>query len=124
MRGSSAQQLKTASWFLYSKSMNRTMTLNNGASGRVHAVRLPRVVTDELDKVADEVGGYGKAIELLATQPALPRDWFQENRGKIRSRRDTRITFRLASRAEHALPACGGRRPRTKIFLHVTIYHL
>src|SRR5262245_2833681 len=112
---------KTECWSSYSRP-GKTMTTSDLRYGRVRAVRLPHVLTDELDKGAALVGGYSKAIEMLATEQDLPRGWFLEHRGEIRHQRDTRITFRLSARTERALRAWGGRRPLSKIVGHLIIY--
>lgn len=99
-----------------------TMATIDSRRAGVRAVRLPRVFTDQLDKLAAAVGGYSSAIEALATEQELPRDWFQRHPGDIRRRRDVRITFRLSARAERALRAWGGRRSLSKIILHLVLY--
>jgi hypothetical protein len=98
------------------------MMMNEGRRGRVRAVRLPHVLTNELERLAAVVGGYSKAIEMLAAEQELPRGWFLEHRGEIRHPRDTRITFRLSVRGERALRAWGGRRPLSKIVAHLIVY--
>jgi hypothetical protein len=98
------------------------MTRIDSGRARVRAVRLPRVFTDQLDKLAAAVGGYSRAIEALAIEQELPRNWFQRHPGDIRRRRDVRITFRLSARAERALRAWGGRRSLSKIILHLVLY--
>src|SRR5215470_5728946 len=102
------------------------MTMSDSRRGQVRAVRLPHVMTDELDKVAAAVGGYSKAIEVLATEQQLPHDWFRENTCDVGVdvgvELDTRITFRLSVDTERALRAWGGRRPLNKIVRHLILY--
>jgi len=90
--------------------------------GQVHAVRLPRRIADKLNEAAVRVGGYGEAIEAMATAQELARDWFREYLGDVRGPDDVRITFRLSARAEGALRAWAGRRPLSKVIRHLVLY--
>ena len=88
----------------------------------VCAVRLPRVLANELDKLAVAVGGYGQAIELMTDEQELPRDWFLEYPGDVSGPHDTRVTFRLSARAKRALRGWAGRRPLSKVIRHLVLY--
>ncbi len=98
------------------------MTTSEDRRGPVHAVRVPRVTADGLDKVAAAAGGYGKAIELMLVEQELPRDWFREYPGDVRGPHDTRITFRLSAQAMRSLRAWAGRRPLSKVIRHLVLY--
>ncbi len=91
--------------------------------GPVRAVRVPRVLADWLDQVADAAGGYGKAIELMLVEHELPRDWFRKYPGDPRGRRcDVRLTFRLSERAKRKLQAWAGHRPLSTAIRHLVLY--
>src|SRR5438477_13170780 len=123
MPGFSRRPSRTGCLSSYSRPRSpMTMTTSDLRRGRVRAVRLPQVLTDELDKVAAVVGGYSKTIEMLATEQQLPHDWFRQHPSDVRRQRDSRITFRLSVRTERALRAWGGRRPLSKIVRHLILY--
>ncbi len=97
-------------------------TTREDRRGPVLAVRLHRVLADKLDGAAANVGGYGKAIEGMATEQELPRDWFREYPGDVRGPHDARVTFRLPARATRALRAWAGQRPMSKVIRHLVLY--
>ncbi len=90
--------------------------------GAVLAVRLRRAIADRLDEAAEHVGGYGKAIEMMATEQELPRDWLREHPGDVPGPHERRITFRLSTRAARSLRAWAGRRPLSKVIRHLVLY--
>src|SRR5437879_2612909 len=97
-------------------------TTGEDLRGPVLAVRLPRVIANTLDEAAANVGGYGKAIEMMATEQELPPDWFRERPGDIPGPHDTRITFRLSAPALRSLRVWAGRRRLSKVIRHLVLY--
>jgi len=77
----------------------------------VRAVRLPIQIADRLERVAEQAGGRGRAVDvMLSSQPLPPRSWFGNCRFRGQMACPARVTLRLSSGAVKKLREVTGRR--------------
>jgi hypothetical protein len=80
-------------------------------ASQVRAVRLPTPLAKRLERVAEQAGGRGRAVDvMLSDQPLPPRSWFGNSRGRGRMACPARVTLRLSSGAVKKLREVTGRR--------------
>jgi hypothetical protein len=89
----------------------------------VRAVRLPIQIADRLERVAEQAGGRGRAVDvMLGNQPLPPRSWFGDCRFRGQMACPARVTLRLSGDAVKKLREVTGRRSLSEAIRLLVLY--